>query len=401
MKHNTHMLAIGGRERLRQEMTRIGADPAGIGLMLPKGELLTIKVERVPLKAALILKQEMLARDGEAVVNRSVASLEQEISDILLIGTSGQFSHLIKKLKAQPFGLRLIAEELEQVIECWRDGHRTRVIKCNGKELLIGNKTLVVGILNLTPDSFTDGGKFNCEEGAVRHALAMEASGADIIDIGGESTRPGYTPISVGEELKRIMPVVECLSRRLRIPISVDTSKAEVAEQVLAVGANMINDVWGLKRDPNMAAVIARHQVPVIIMHNREVASYSSLMSDIIADLRESIDIALAAGIERDKIILDPGIGIGFAKSYQENLNVMYRLDEIVNLGYPVMLGSSRKSIIGYTLDLDKSQRLEGTIATVCQGIMKGCKLVRVHDVLEVKRAAVMMDTMNDVGERE
>ncbi len=399
MKHNTHMLAIKDIERLKREMIKIGADTAGISLMLPKGELLTIKVERVFLKAALILKQEMLARGGEAVVNRNVASLEQEISDILLIGTSGQYMQLIKKLKTQPFGLPLIANELTQVIECRRDGHRRRVIKCNGKELLIGNKTLVVGILNLTPDSFSDGGKFNCEEGAVRHALAMEASGADVIDIGGESTRPGHIPITVGEELRRIMPVVECLNKRLRIPISVDTSKSEVAEQVLAVGANMINDVWGLKNDPKMAAVIARHKVPVVIMHNRKVASYGSLISDIIADLRESVDIALAAGIEHDKIILDPGIG--FAKSYQENLNVMYRLDEIVNLGYPVMLGSSRKSIIGYTLDLDKSQRLEGTIATVCQGISKGCKLVRVHDVLEVKRAVVMMDTMNDVEERE
>lgn len=398
MKYNAHLLSISSEQHLRQEMLEIGADSAGIELMLPKGELLTIKLERVGLKAVLILKQEMLSRGGEAVVNRNVVSLEQEFSDVLLIGTRKHFIELIKKLRIQPFGLKIIAQEITAVIEGLRTKSTVRNIECKGKNLRLGNKTLVVGILNLTPDSFSDGGEYMDVENAVLRALEMEREGADIIDIGGESTRPGYTPISAAEELDRILPVIESLAEKLRIPISVDTFKAEVAEQALAAGANIVNDIWGLKRDPLMAGVIARYEVPVIIMHNREIARYNSLVSDIIADLRESLELALAAGIDSEKIILDPGIG--FAKSQQENLLVMNRLAEIVNLGYPVLLGSSRKSLIGNLLNLDKDERLEGTIATVCQAISQGCQLVRVHDVHEIKRAATMMDAMVNIRER-
>ncbi len=399
MKYNTRMLSINNEQRLRQEMLEVGADQAGINLMLPKGEFLTIKIEQVGLKAVLILKQEMLSRGGEAVVSRNVAALEQELSDVLLMGTGKQFTELIQKLQIQPFGLKNIAQEIREVIDAGRTNRVSRTIKCNGKEFVVGDGSLVVGILNLTPDSFSDGGKYVNVESAVRHALEMERDGADIIDIGGESTRPGHTPISAAEELDRILPVIKSLTGKLTIPISVDTSKSEVAEKALAAGANIINDIWGLKGDPQMAAVVARYKVPLIIMHNRELASYKSLISDIIADLRESIGIAIAAGIEPDRIILDPGIG--FAKSQEENLLVMNRLAEIVSLGYPVLLGASRKSMIGNTLKLEKDKRLEGTIAAVCQGIAQGCQLVRVHDVPEIKRAVTMMDAMVNVKEGE
>ncbi len=399
LKHNAHMLAIDDVKRLNSEMLRVGADPVGISLMLPKGILLAIKVEQVGLKAVLILKQEMLSRGGEAVVSRNVATLEQEHSDILLIGTFKQFTELIAKLKLQPFGLKKIAAEITEVITGWEARNEKYTIDCNGKALSFSDKTLVMGILNLTPDSFSDGGKYTDVESAVQRALEMERDGADIIDIGGESTRPGHTPISAAEELSRILPVLERLTGRLRIPISVDTSKSEVAEGALAAGANMINDIWGLKRDPRMAEIVARYNVPVILMHNREIANYNSLISDIISDLRESIEIAFSAGITADKIILDPGIG--FAKSYREELLVMNRLTEIVNLGYSVLLAASRKSMIGSTLNLDKGERLEGTIATVCQAIAKGCQLVRVHDVLEVKRAVTMMDAIVNAEEGE
>lgn len=399
LKHNAHMLAIDDVKRLNSEMLRVGADPVGISLMLPKGILLAIKVEQVGLKAVLILKQEMLSRGGEAVVSRNVATLEQEHSDILLIGTFKQFTELIAKLKLQPFGLKKIAAEITEVITGWEARNEKYTIDCNGKALSFSDKTLVMGILNLTPDSFSDGGKYTDVESAVQRALEMERDGADIIDIGGESTRLGHTPISAAEELSRILPVLERLTGRLRIPISVDTSKSEVAEGALAAGANMINDIWGLKRDPRMAEIVARYNVPVILMHNREIANYNSLISDIISDLRESIEIAFSAGITADKIILDPGIG--FAKSYREELLVMNRLTEIVNLGYSVLLAASRKSMIGSTLNLDKGERLEGTIATVCQAIAKGCQLVRVHDVLEVKRAVTMMDAIVNAEEGE
>ncbi len=399
MKYNTHLLSINNEHRLKQEMLRIGADGPGIKLMLPKGELLIIKLEQVSLKALLILKQEMLSRGGEAVVNRKVAALEQELSDVLLMGTRKQFRELTQKLKVQPFGLKKMGQEITEVIDNWSVRSDVRTMDCNGKKLRLGDRTLVMGILNLTPDSFSDGGEFMDVEAAVHRALEMERDGADVIDIGGESTRPGHIPISAAEELDRILPVIKGLAGKLQIPISIDTYKAEVAEQALANGANLINDIWGLKHDRLMAEVIARYKVPVIIMHNREFASYKSLLSDIIADLRSSVELALAAGIQSDQIILDPGIG--FAKSQCENLLVMNRLAEIVYLGYPVLLGASRKSLIGNTLNLDKKDRLEGTIATVCQAIAQGCQLVRVHDVLEVKRAVTMMDAMVYVGEEE
>lgn len=399
LKYNTHLLSINNEHRLKQEMLRIGADGPGIKLMLPKGELLIIKLEQVSLKALLILKQEMLSRGGEAVVNRKVAALEQELSDVLLMGTRKQFRELTQKLKVQPFGLKKMGQEITEVIDNWSVRSDVRTMDCNGKKLRLGDRTLVMGILNLTPDSFSDGGEFMDVEAAVHRALEMERDGADVIDIGGESTRPGHIPISAAEELDRILPVIKGLAGKLQIPISIDTYKAEVAEQALANGANLINDIWGLKHDRLMAEVIARYKVPVIIMHNREFASYKSLLSDIIADLRSSVELALAAGIQSDQIILDPGIG--FAKSQCENLLVMNRLAEIVYLGYPVLLGASRKSLIGNTLNLDKKDRLEGTIATVCQAIAQGCQLVRVHDVLEVKRAVTMMDAMVYVGEEE
>lgn len=399
MKYNTHLLSINNEHRLKQEMLRIGADGPGIKLMLPKGELLIIKLEQVSLKALLILKQEMLSRGGEAVVNRKVAALEQELSDVLLMGTRKQFRELTQKLKVQPFGLKKMGQEITEVIDNWSVRSDVRTMDCNGKKLRLGDRTLVMGILNLTPDSFSDGGEFMDVEAAVHRALEMERDGADVIDIGGESARPGHIPISAAEELDRILPVIKGLAGKLQIPISIDTYKAEVAEQALANGANLINDIWGLKHDRLMAEVIARYKVPVIIMHNREFASYKSLLSDIIADLRSSVELALAAGIQSDQIILDPGIG--FAKSQCENLLVMNRLAEIVYLGYPVLLGASRKSLIGNTLNLDKKDRLEGTIATVCQAIAQGCQLVRVHDVLEVKRAVTMMDAMVYVGEEE
>ena len=198
--------------------------------------------------------------------------------------------------------------------------------------------------------------------------------------------------IPIEEELKRVIPVVERLSKTISVPISVDTYKAQVAKEAINAGAHLINDVWGLKKDKKMAQTLAELGVPVILMHNREESIYHSLIDDIIADLRESITIALKAGIDEKRIIIDPGIG--FAKSYEENLHVMNRLDEIVSLGYPVLLGTSRKSIVGNTLNLPANERIEGTIATVCYGITKGCKLVRVHDIKEIKKACKMIDKM-------
>lgn len=273
-----------------------------------------------------------------------------------------------------------------------KDGHGHRALKLGEFTFPLGERTLIMGILNVTPDSFSDGGSFYQKEEALKQAERMVAEGADIIDVGGESTRPGHLPVSAEEEMERVIPVIRALAPRLQAPLSVDTSKAAVAEEALKAGAHMINDIWRLTHDPAMAGVAARHRVPVCLMHNRRVKDYKDLLQDILKDLKESIDLALQAGIMKENIIIDPGIG--FAKDPAQNLEVMKNLEALKTLGYPMLLGTSRKSMIGKVLDLPADQRVEGTAATVVFGIVKGADIVRVHDVLPMVRAARMTDAM-------
>ncbi|TPG90869.1 dihydropteroate synthase [Brevibacillus laterosporus] len=265
-------------------------------------------------------------------------------------------------------------------------------LSCGTYSLPLHERTLIMGILNVTPDSFSDGGRYNQLDEAMRHAEKLVKDGADIIDVGGESTRPGFQLVSAEQELERVIPIIERLSRDIDVPISVDTYKARVADEALRAGAHIINDVWGAKKDPEMAAVAAKWNVPIILMHNREQMGYEDFFPDYIRDIEESIRLALTAGVSEEKIVLDPGIG--FAKTLQQNLETMRRLDDLVALGYPVLLGTSRKSMIGKVLDLPVEERLEGTIATVALGIEKGCHIMRVHDVNAIKRTAMMMDAM-------
>lgn len=253
-------------------------------------------------------------------------------------------------------------------------------------------KTVIMGILNVTPDSFSDGGQFDTLDRAVAHALTMQRDGADIIDVGGESTRPGYTPLSAEAEIARVIPVIKAIRRQTDVPISIDTYKASTAQAALDAGADMINDIWGAKADSQMAQVAAARDVPIILMHNRDNRRYRNLIEDMKTDLRVSITIALNAGVAPDKIIIDPGIG--FAKDYYQNLEVMNHLEEFHELGYPILLGTSRKGFIGKTLDLPVDRRVEGTGATVCLGIADGCQIMRIHDVAEIARMAKMMDTI-------
>jgi len=248
--------------------------------------------------------------------------------------------------------------------------------------------TYIMGILNVTPDSFSDGGKIKGIDAALKRAEAMKGEGAAILDIGGESTRPGYTPVSDEEEMERVLPVIEAIKTRLDIPISVDTYKSHVAEAAILAGADLINDIWGLKADPDMAKVIAKHKTACCLMHNRENTEYQDFMQDMMFDLQETIALAKQAGIEADKIILDPGVG--FAKSYEQNLTVIREMDKLHELGYPVLLGTSRKSVIGLSLDLPVDERVEGTLVTTVLAVQKGCGFVRVHDVKENYRAIQM-----------
>ncbi|EEL52562.1 Dihydropteroate synthase [Bacillus cereus Rock3-44] len=269
-------------------------------------------------------------------------------------------------------------------------------LRCGEYTLDLNKKTLIMGILNVTPDSFSDGGNYDEVNAAVSHAREMVAGGADIIDIGGESTRPGFAKVSVEEELGRVIPMIQAVSKEVKVPISIDTYKAEVAKQAIEAGAHVINDVWGAKAEPKIAEVAARYNVPIILMHNRENTNYRNLMADMIADLYESVKIAKDAGVPDENIILDPGIG--FAKTPEQNLEAMRNLEQLHVLGYPVLLATSRKSFIGHVLDLPVEERLEGTGASICLGIEKGCEMIRVHDVKEMARMAKMMDAMIGKG---
>ena len=251
------------------------------------------------------------------------------------------------------------------------------------------NGVYVMGILNVTPDSFSDGGLWTERYAALRQAGRMAEEGAAIIDIGGESTRPGHTPVSAEDEAARVLPIVEAVKRETGLPVSIDTYKAEVARAALEAGADMVNDIWGLRRDGGeMAALIAGTGAACCLMHNRERAEYADFMADMLSDLRETLAIADRAGIARSSIVLDPGIGFG--KTYEQNLIAMNRLDELLAFGCPVLLAASRKSVIGLTLDLPADERMEGTIATTVAGVLRGAAFVRVHDVKENLRAARM-----------
>ncbi len=254
------------------------------------------------------------------------------------------------------------------------------------------NKCYIMGILNVTPDSFSDGGRFNDMDSALLHAERMIEDGADIIDIGGESTRPGHHVITDREEIARVTPVIEAVKRNFDIPVSLDTYKGNVAEAGLAAGADMINDIWGFKHDDKIAKVTAEYGAACCLMHNRKSAEYGNFLEDVVCDMEESVNLARAAGVSDDKIILDPGVGFG--KTLEHNLEITNHVDVLCRLGYPVLLGTSRKSMIGLTLDLPVDQRLEGTLATTVIGVMRGCSFVRVHDIRENKRIIQMTEAI-------
>ncbi len=384
-------ITIKDKNRARTEIALIGSDKVGISLMSSKAVHRTIKISGLTPKQANIIKQEMLSRGGETAVARGVIDCSQDSSSILVLGTVKQIEGMIAKLKIQPFGLSTVANQLTEVIENL-EGRKPFELRCRDKTLFFGKKTLIMGILNITPDSFSDGGSYIDPGKAVEQALQLQQDGADILDIGAESTRPGYELVDREEETRRLLPVLSSLVRKLDIPISVDTTKASVAERMLAEGAQIVNDQWGLQGDSEMAEVVSRYQAPVIVMHNQKNNIYSDLMGDITDFFRKSIALAENAGINREAIIIDPGIG--FAKSPEQNIMVLKRLEELNCLGLPVLLGTSRKSTIGKILDLPVNQRMEGTAATVALGIASGADIVRVHDVREMVRVAKMSDAI-------
>lgn len=373
------IIGIKNLAQAKEEMQKIGVDHQGVEIMAPKALFLTLKITDIKNQAANILKQEMLALGGEAAVSYEVGAFKPGTSTVLLFGTLRHFHLLVDKPIWQPYDLPEIRKKIEEVIK-------------NYTLAVTPKKTEIMGILNVTPDSFSDGGKYFDFKKAVAHAEEMITEGADILDIGGESTRPGAEEVPVEEQLRRVIPVIENLVKKIKIPISIDTYKSEVARKALDSGARMVNDISGLRFDPQMVGVISRYQVPLIIMHMKgtprnmqDNPQYTDVVEEIYDFFLERINFALNSGIRKENIYLDPGIGFG--KTVEHNLEILNRLSEFHSLGYPLVLGTSRKSFIGKILDTSVNERLEGSIATYVLALAQGVKILRVHDVKETKRA--------------
>ncbi len=388
---NARILYIDNMNSAGKEIRKIGVEADAIPWLTPKAVHINMKLENVSSFAANIIKQEMLGKGGDAAVNRGAANCSIDKSDVLIMGTYGQLNRLVYKLEMQTSGFKEIAEEIKRVLSSVGKG-KPDFLECGKYKLEIGEKTYIMGILNVTPDSFSDGGKYSSMDAAVKRAKEMIAEGADIIDVGGESTRPGHEPVDSLEEINRVVPVIERLAREINVPISVDTSKALVAEKALQAGASIVNDIWGLQRDASMAEVVSKSGAGIVMMHNQDSREYRDLMSDVINFLGKSVEIAEKAGIKRENMIVDPGVGFG--KTLEHNLEIMRRLKELNSFNLPVLLGTSRKSMIGNILDLPVNERLEGTAATATLGIAGGVDIIRVHDIKEMSRVARMTDAM-------
>jgi dihydropteroate synthase len=382
---------------LRLEMQRMDVHKDGIAIMAPKAQFRTVKIKDVSATKANIIKQDMLSFGGEAATARGVINHSVRAADILIFGTIQQIKNLTTKLRRQYFGLKDIAVRIEDALANY-DGVPAP-IKAGGRTFDFGKRTYVMGILNVTPDSFSDGGKYINFGDAVARGRKMLNEGADIIDIGGESTRPGALPVSAKEEIKRVIPVIRELSKIRGAVISVDTCKSVVAEEAIKAGASMINDVSALRADKKMAKAAARYRVPVVLMHMlgnprtmQENPRYEDLISEIISYLQNSISLAIKGGVSESRIIVDPGFGFG--KTVEHNLDILRRLREFKVLGCPILIGTSRKSTIGKVLNLPPDKRMEGTAATVASAVANGANIVRVHDVAEISRVVRMSDAI-------
>jgi len=379
-------------------MERIGVDPIGAAIMAPKQFHYNLKGNGLTPAQANVLKQDMLSIGGEAAVAKGAASCSIASSDAIISGTARHFEALISKLSVQSFGLPTVAESVKEALE--NIARPEYVIKGRTREWKAGARTLVMGILNVTPDSFSDGGAHLDPDKAVGHGLLMMKSGADIVDVGGESTRPNAIPVGAEEELKRVIPVVVGLVKK-GAAVSVDTSKAVVAKAALDAGAEMINDVSALG-DAGMARVCKEAGAAVVLMHRRGHAaamqldtSYKDLLDTVFLYLFERMEYAETAGISRDKIIIDPGIGFG--KSVDGNLSLIKNLSEFRALGRPVLAGVSRKSFIGKVAGErgeTPGERLSGSIAAGVAAVLNGAHILRVHDVKEAAQACAIADAL-------
>jgi dihydropteroate synthase len=391
LRLNSRVIATTSIAPILDEMRWAGATEHGIGQMITKAEALAIVLENIERRQAALLKQEMLAAGGDVAVSTDVASETADQSHVVVVGTRRQFDDLINRLADEPFGLPSVGATIDSTLEGY--ARRRFEIRCRDRRLDVGPRPALAGIVNVTPDSFSDGGLYASPEAAIGHGLAMEAEGADILDVGGESTRPGSRPVSEEEELARVLPVVRALAAKSKAIVSIDTRRARVAREALDAGAAIVNDVTGLQGDPDMPAAAAKAGAGAIVMHMlgepqtmQDHPEYDNLMADICRHLRRGVRLALDAGLSESSIMVDPGIGFG--KTLAHNLRILARLGEVRSLGLPILVGPSRKRFIGEVSGVETpSERTFGTAAACTAAVAGGALLLRVHDVTAMKQA--------------
>lgn len=381
------------QEELLKEMRRAGVSEEGIKRMLLKGEFFQIFLPRIPYIVANIIKQKMLSLGGEAAVSKETVKGGQGTTDCIVLGTKKQVEELVDYLKEQRFSsLGEVVKELEGVLKNYKKNEW--LLPFPRHPIKLGSKPLIMGILNVTPDSFYDGGRYTTVDSAVAQVEKMVEEGVDIIDVGGESTRPGSEMISVDEELRRVLPVIKELVKRVDVPISIDTYKAEVARLAIEEGVEMVNDISALRFDEKMIEVVKEKKVPIVLMHMKGTPKdmqinpfYEDVVREIYEFLCERVEWAVTKGVGKDYIVIDPGIGFG--KRVIDNLEIIRRLPEFKSLGLPILIGLSRKSFIGHILGgLPPEERLEGTASAVAISVLKGANIIRVHDVKAMRRVA-------------
>jgi len=380
-------------EHLKYEMQQCNVDPAGINIMLQKSNFYIIKTSPLPAPGCNILKQQMLSIGGEVAIPKGCANCAIDKGSAIIMGTKKQLLRLVDSLYGQCFGLLDLQNELIDLL----DHTAVQYFRVGERKFDLSQRTLIMGILNVTPDSFSDGGKFSIADIAIEHAFEMIENGADIIDIGGESTRPGAEKVGLEEELKRVVPVIENIRSKSDIPISIDTYKSIVAQKAIAAGANIVNDISGLNFDGKMVDVIAETGVSTVLMHIQGTPEsmqkrpiYRNMIDEILEYLINSSEKLVNRGIEKSRIVLDPGIGFG--KEWESNFDLIRYLEEFKSNGNPLLVGASRKSFIGNLMNLPVDERLEGSLASIVCSIQNGADIVRVHDVKESYRAVKVAD---------
>ncbi len=397
---NLRLLELKDITDITDELRALKVHPGGIDIMAPKALLRVIKVKGLDSAAFNILKQDMLSIGGDCAVSWDAFIKRTKNAEGIIIGSLAQIDRLCEKLERQPLGLSELGKELRLLGDNLKK--RGFVLNAGRYKLNLRARTHIMGILNITPDSFYDGGLYADREEAIRRAIEMESQGADIIDVGGESARPGAKAVSAEEESERVIPVIKALAKKIKAPISIDTSKFSVARKALDCGAVIVNDISGLKKEPKIAGLVRKHKAAIVLMHMKGTPRtmqkdpvYKSLIGDITEGLRDSVSIAKDAGISDNSIVIDPGIGFG--KTVEHNLKILKRLREFKSLGYPVMVGTSRKSFIGKVLGAETRERLFGAAASVAVAIQNGADIVRVHDVDQMRQVARLTDAILNV----